>query len=188
MISVIIPTVEGREESLERCVDAYAKHTEVDLEIIVIENLPTCGEAWQMGADQAAGDYIHFSADDLEPLEGWSKEAIIAADEGLLPAPTIYGPSGDVEELGGATIGCTRIPFCTREQWGKIGPMIPAHYYTDNYFTSCGVAAGYTVVEIPTYAFSHHWAMAGRYGPPRMMADQAAYIEACRRRGIRTIP
>jgi hypothetical protein len=41
------------------------------IELIVIKNEPTCGIAWQKGAEQATGDFLHFTADDLEPALGW---------------------------------------------------------------------------------------------------------------------
>jgi hypothetical protein len=188
MISIIIPTVDGRESDLIRCRAAYEQRTIIEHEIIVIENLSSCGEAWQVGVEMAVGDYIHFSADDLEPHDRWCLDAVKAADDGGLPAPTIYGPKGGVEHLGSETDGCTRIPFCTREQWLNIDPMLPIHYYTDNWFSARGVQAGYPIIEVPTYRFTHHWAMAGRYGGQKMMDDKMAYRMACIEYGTPPIP
>lgn len=191
MISVIIPTVPGREEHLERCVRAYEERTLRPPEIIVVENKPTCGIAWQEGAEQATGTFIHFSADDLEPHDGWANAAITAIGMGWLPAPRILRPDGSLESCGrweeeqrtGDETEMTRIPFMSHEQWKRIGPMIPTHYYTDNWISFKG-----GLLDIPTrvhrgYQFTHHWAQAGRGAgmsmQSRMLHDQAIYEREC---------
>ena len=184
MISIVIPTVTGREENYRTGFKAYIDTTKHlgDIEILTYANRETCGIAWQEGAEKFIGDYLHFTADDLIPHDGWADAAMKAADDGIIPMPTIYGPSGAIEELGPATVGCTRIPFCTREQWEKIGPMIPAHYYTDNYFSERAKRAGYLLQEVPEYAFTHTWAQPGRGAgmkqQDRMVHDERLYGEA----------
>ena len=165
MISVICPTIDGREEHFQRCEKAYADNTSTAYEFIVIRNEPTCGIAWQKGSEQAKGDYIHFTADDLEPWTNWDKEAREMADDDWLPAPIIWNAHGQHIEAIGPTLYdgfFTRIPFCTRSQWEAIGPMIPLHYYTDNWFSARGADAGYESIEVEGYRFSHWWAMTGR--------------------------
>lgn len=164
MISIICPTIAGREQTYERCKSAYETRTAAEIEFITIYDEPACGIAWQKGVELAEGDYIHFTADDLEPLDGWDVEARHAANDGIMPAPLIYTrDTGQVEVLGVTPDGFfSRIPFCTREQWDQIGPMIPIHYYTDNWFTWKSNQLGLMTMEIPSYAFKHHWAMAGR--------------------------
>ncbi len=71
MISVVIPTVTGREDFFERCVYAYEHNTANPIELIIYKDLPTCGRGWIKGAEDATGDYVHFTADDLEPALGW---------------------------------------------------------------------------------------------------------------------
>jgi hypothetical protein len=181
VISVVCPTVDGREAHYTRCLNAYS-HTVGDvLEWLPCFNLRTCGIGWQMGADAATGDFLHFTADDLEPHPGWAEAAMRAARDDIIPMPTIYGPSGGIEPLGPATQGCTRIPFCTMEQWKKIGPMIPLHYYTDNWFSERARQAGYLLREVPEYAFTHHWAQpargAGMSQSERMVHDHQRFLE-----------
>ena len=182
MISIIVPTVDGREDHYERCVSAYENRTEDEFEIITIRNRATCGLAWQEGAEQAQGLYIHFTADDLEPALAWDIGAREIADAGKLPAPTIFTRDTGIEErIGVQPDGFfTRIPFCTREQWEKIGPMIPIHYYTDNYFSWRGILAGYPTVLAPGYAFKHHWADpargAGMTQNERLIFDANEYL------------
>jgi hypothetical protein len=176
VISVILPTVDGRKVHLSRCHAAYeATMRNLDgAEILVIRNQPACGVAWQIGASRSDRPYLHFTADDLVPHEGWWEAAVEAVDRGVIPAPLILGPTGAVEEVGPETTGCTRIPFCTRDQWTRIGPMIPLHYYTDNWFSFKARQAGYSIAEVPDYAFTHNWAQPGRQSG-RMAQDKAAF-------------
>jgi hypothetical protein len=170
MISVIVPTVRGREEHLERCVRAYGERTLRPPEIIVIENKPTCGIAWQEGAEKATGAYIHFSADDLEPHPGWDKAAMVAGR---------WEEEQDTEDV----TEMTRIPFMSREQWKLIGPMIDTHYYTDNWISFKGRLAAIETRVHRHYLFTHHWAQEGRGAgmtqDQRMLHDQAIYEQEC---------
>jgi hypothetical protein len=177
MISVVLPTIDGREDHLARSRAAYEATLRgvTDVEILVIRNQPACGIAWQLGAERATQPYLHFTADDLVPHEGWWQAAVATADRGDVPAPLVRGPDGGVEELGPETLGCTRIPFCSREQWQRIGPMVPLHYYTDNWFSFRALRAGLRIADVPAYAFTHNWAQAGRLDA-RMAQDRAAFI------------
>lgn len=178
-ISIVVPTVDGREDHLRRCLDAYEHRSNAYIELIVIENEPTCGIAWQKGAEQASGHFLHFTADDLEPAFAWDLHARHAANDGIIPMPRIYGPDKRIEPLGPSTQGCTRIPFCTMAQWEQIGPMIPLHYYTDNWFSHKAQQAGLMLREKMGYTFMHHWAQpargAGMTQSERMIHDEAAF-------------
>jgi hypothetical protein len=179
-ISIVVPTVEGREDHLERCLDAYTHRSNSAIELIVIKDEATCGIAWQKGAEQATGEYLHFTADDLEPALAWDLRARHAAQDGIIPMPLIVGPDNHVEPLGPNTQGCTRIPFCTMEQWDVgIGPMIPLHYYTDNWFSKRAAQAGLLLREVRGYTFKHHWAQpargAGMSQMDRMIHDEQEF-------------
>ena len=191
MVSIVVPTVSGRERHLEACLSAYDRYT-TDFEVHVIMGRPTCGEAWLAGADQAAGDYLHFSADDLEPLAGWWQAAVWTADNGHLPAPRILKADGTLETCGGTDgfqelpnghlTDFPRIPFMTRLQWELIRPRVEgflagAHYFTDN---AVGWAGPRTVVT-RGYSFVHHWAQPGRGAgmsePDRMRHDHQQFMQ-----------
>src|SRR4051812_13904481 len=147
MISVIVPTIAGREEYLNECKASYAAHTE-DYELIVLADRPTCGLAWVQGAEMARGDYLHFSADDLQPHSGWAEAAIEVTSRGFLPAPRIVNTDGSLQSCGGeeawereqptgARAGFSRIPFLSRDQWDGIRPLVrpvlgDLHYFSDN--------------------------------------------------------
>jgi len=174
LISIIVPTIDGREEYLEACKTAYAAHTQ-DYELIVVPNKPTCGEAWVVGADRAVGDHIHFSADDLQPHKGWADAAREVCARGFLPAPRILNDDGTLQSCGnweeeaptGEQTEFTRIPFLSREQWDRIAPLAcdflkTAHYYTDNAISAAGAHLGIRTGVHRDYLFTHSLAEPGR--------------------------
>ena len=201
MISVIVPTVQGRERFLAECLASYAAHT-TDYEIHVIADRETCGQAWLDGADKAEGDYIHFSADDLQPLQGWWQAAIRVCDLGLLPAPRILNGDGTLQTCGGndqwnnphenpngTLVDYSRIPFLTRQQWDDTRPYVEdflrdAHYWTDNAVSWGAAQAGYRTAVNRGYAFIHHLAQEGRGAgmsePDRMVHDHGLFQDLTR--------
>jgi len=180
VISIVIPTITGREHHLARCVDAYDSFTD-DCEMIVLKDRPTCGEVWAEGGEMASGDYLHFSADDLEPHEGWWEPAVRCVKEGKLPCPRIYRPDGSLESCGawgtdqpdGTETNIARIPFLSREMWERGGWILRAHYYTDNWIWMRGQELGIPTVVCHGYEFTHYYASEGRL--QTMDSDLAAY-------------
>lgn len=192
MISVIVPTVTGREHWLAECKASYAAHTK-DYELIVIENRPTCGEAWVEGASKAQGEFIHFSADDLQPHAGWQQAAEQVVGLGLLPAPRIVNTDQTLQSCGGSDqwnnphenptglrVDFPRIPFMSRGQWEAIRPLAEgflsdAHYWTDNVIGWAAERAGIGTAVHRGYLFTHGVAQArrgaGMSEPERMEHD-----------------
>lgn len=182
MISVVIPTIDGREEHLVRCVESYertlASYDDAGgrFELIVATGFPTCGIAWQWGADRAKGDYLHLTADDIEAKPGWWQAALQLVDppsghKPALPAPLVFHPDGEVQSCGGSweqleadgvVTEFTRVPFVSRNQWELIGPMIPTHYFTDNWVSYRGRLHGFETVVAHGYQFVHHHALESR--------------------------
>jgi hypothetical protein len=175
-----MPTIAGREEWLERTVKAYYAKTITPFEILEEYDHPGCGPAWQAGGGRAVGRYIFTAADDLEPkVKGWETAAMAVCDAGKLPAPIIYYPDGRIQSCGehwemldddGEETMYTRAPMMSRAQWEIVQPMLPCHYFTDNWVSWRGWNA-----EIPTvitYGFEliHHLAPEGR-DESRMATD-----------------
>ena len=180
MISIIIPTIEGRSHWLHQCIESYVKTSPSSCEIIVVIDKPTCGIAWNEGYAQATGSYIHFSADDLEAHEDWWREAVLAADNDLLAAPRILNPDGTLQSCGvvdyecaqGLAVGFTRIPFMSSDQAEKITPIVETHYSTDVWVSEIGRLHGYQTVMARGYLFTHHFAQEGRVDE-RLDSDNA---------------
>jgi glycosyltransferase involved in cell wall biosynthesis len=193
--SIIIPTVRGREKSLARTVDAYIATTPPrKYEIIIVRHQPTCGLAWNIGADCSHSDYIHFTADDIVPSPGWNESAIEAAEDGVIPAPYVKSPSvpnqasfghtGDGGLMSLDTPDRTRcnvsvIPFFRSDLWEKIGPILPIHYYSDDYLSFRARSAGVPVETRRGYEFTHWFEGGGARTNmgDRIQTDRALYIQ-----------
>lgn len=168
-LSIVIPTISGREHHLERCLDAYSTTT-LDYETIIIRDRPTCGVAWNEGIAKAKGEFIHLSADDLEPHPGWIQAALAKTELGFVPAPRILKPTGELESCGwddqerpdGSLTPYSRIPFAPKKWFDMIGPMLETHYMNDNYFSDRASFCGWQSVIARAYLFTHHWASEGR--------------------------
>jgi hypothetical protein len=167
MISIIVPTIKGRETVYERCVKAYKKTTPVPFELITIRDESACGIAWGLGAEQAKGDYLHFTADDLLPHAGWAEAAIECADRGVLPAATVLNPTEPLIcpcplEPKYASVPNVLVPFMSREMWEMDRWAAPIHYGSDDWITYLAVRRGIKIELSEDYMFSHSASPEGR--------------------------
>ena len=188
---VVIPTVTGREHHLRRCERAYRAVTppDVQLDIATWLDKPTCGEVWNTGARFAAtlrADYVHMTADDLEPLPGSIEAAIEIVDKGATPSALIWtardGQPDTLEShgtwamhfLSPTEVDMSRIPFCRPEQWI---PIPPIHYWSDNAFSVACRVQSIPMIADQRYAFRHHWASEGRIAmnSEQWYREQATY-------------
>ncbi len=181
MVDVIIPTVSGREDLLERCIESYKRHTHPDsLNLIVVRDERTVGKAWLAGIEQSTAPYIHLSGDDLEVTSPtWAGACVEAVDAGRLPCPVIHRPDGSLESCGGdmSAYGCliaemqqngtevdfSPLPFGSREQVEAIG-MLDIHYCSDVWFSYRGRQLGWPSVVVRGYEMLHHHSNIGRRG------------------------
>lgn len=189
-ISIVLPTVDGREDIFGEVHAAYQRTPYA--EIIVIRNSPTVGVAWQQGAEQAQGNWLHFANDDCLPDDGWYEDAIGACAAGYIPSASMRTTSGYRQSLPAwgyltadwTAVSCCLIPFMHRVQWEKIGPMFTGHMYTDNWVSWRADQAGWPTVHRQGYSFTHFWARPGRgAGMPehaRMAHDEENFKKAQR--------
>lgn len=192
-VAIVIPTIDGREADLARCVAAYAR-TAPNATVYVEHSHGSCGEAWIAGAEKAARNgfgYLHLTADDLEPHDGWLEVAIETVDDGMIPAPLVYQPDGTLESAGLAGFSLngvydgdrspvegTTVPFVTRAMWDVIG-MVPLHYCTDLWVSAIGRHHGWETIVRTGMNFTHYTAPAGRnYG--RAPTDTLEYMRLVR--------
>ena len=186
VISVVIPTLTGREESLARTIASYEDtFADVAHELIMIQDAPTWPSACNMGAEKAEGDILHFSADDLEALPGWWEEVVpwlYEHDE--LPAPRVMNPDGTwdnaVDGPDRAIPHFTRIPIMTRSQHDRIGPWPEYNYVADVWVSEKGRTLGIETRMFHSYAFVHHWEQIGRRDSPADMAEAAEALTRLR--------
>lgn len=190
MLSVVIPTLTGREETLKRCRKAYLETGPPDMELITVRDKASWPEACNEGYRKAKGDRLHFTADDLEPLPGWWQEALPWLDDhDELPAPRVFDPDGRwdnaIDGPDGAIPEFTRIPLMTRNQWERIGPWPEYNYVADVWLSGRGRTLGIETRMIHSYAFIHHWKEVpmGRRDSPPELAEANGHLSRLRAAG-----
>lgn len=175
-VSVVIPTITGREDGLRLCADSFA-----GCEIIPMLDHPTCGAAWVDGARRSSCQYIYFAADDVEAHDGFCEAMIEAVDRSLHPAALVLLPDGSKQSCGGVGSDVCRgecpdwqpvewspTPFIHRDWWPLIEPhadMLAALHYSSD----CLVSAILTKCEIPSVmrreaVLTHYNSPVGRLG------------------------
>ena len=184
MISVVVPTIDGREESLERALDAYRETLEdVEHEVIVIRNFPNWPAACNEGYRQSKGDVIHFTSDDLEALPGWWKAPLHTLQTSHhLPAAAVYDflppPEGKFANAedgpDGSFVHFTRVPILRRDQYEMIGPWPEIDYYADVWLSEKARTLGMRTKILYSYGFVHHWHQTGRLDTPEGL-DEAGW-------------
>jgi hypothetical protein len=167
MITVIIPTISGREDSLKRVVAAYRRMR--GLQIVTPKDYPNWPAGCNAGQLQAKGDILHFGADDLEPIDGWAEPMLECLSNGYIPAPQLWNwvkegePVNQAEDgLPGSFTTFSRVPALTREMAKAIGPWPEIPYYADNWVSLKGSKVGYLTRVTGGYSFIHHWSQIGR--------------------------
>lgn len=191
MLSVVIPTLSGREESLERTISAY-ESTLPESDLIIIQDAPSWPTACNMGYRKAKGGIIHFTADDLEPLVGWHEEALARlADRDELPAPKVMNHSADgvwdnaVDGPDGALTHFTRVPIMTREQYERIGPWPEQlDYCADVWVSERARVLGIETRMCHSYAFVHHWSQIRRIDTPDVLSRSEQRMNQLRAEGL----
>lgn len=193
MIAVVIPTIPGREALYERTREAYRRTAGVTL--ITVRGRSTIGRAWNDGAQAArdtGAEYLHLSADDVEPSPGWALACIEAVDEGLWPSPRILNPDGSLHSCG--TMGggmlmpdcadrtacvASPFPFMRMRTWDAIGPSLAIHYYADDFLAWRARQIGLDVAVCRGFELLHLEGLAGRAKvAARSMRDRAEFLGA----------
>lgn len=188
MLSVILPTIAGREESLARAIASYEDTLAgVPHEICIMQDYPSWPAACNAGYEEAKGDVLHFTADDLEALPGWHIPALLhlsVHDE--LPAPRVYNyrPDGEFSNAedgpDGARTHFTRIPIMTRDQYERIGPWPLLNYYADLWVSEKARTLGIETRMIYGYDFVHHWSQIGRVDSKRVLDEAGRALKQIR--------
>lgn len=189
-LSIVLPTIRGREASLDRTVGAYNRTLPADVtaQLIVLRDQPTAGAAWNAGASLARAPLLHFTGDDLEPQPGWYEAAVAALAAGWWPAPRILRADGTLEACGSdgeqhrrteqpdwSPCTVSTIPFLRTADWP--GPVLPIHYGSDSHFSLLARQRGGRFAYRAGYAFVHHWHPIGR---ARMQARAAGDLDQYR--------
>jgi hypothetical protein len=185
-LTVVVPTIAGREESLEITLRSYEETLAGDdFEIIIIQDAPTWPEACNDGYYKSDSPYILFGADDLDPEPGWweyGKEALEARPLEL-PAPRVYddhGPDGtrwfmnENDGGDGALTHFTRVPLMSKYQWETVGPWPAIVYYADIWVSEKARTLGIRTRMVYGFDFFHRWSQVGRVDSKENM-DEAGW-------------
>lgn len=176
-VSVVVPTIAGREAGYAGAVESFS----TDCEVIPCRDFPTCGAAWVDGARRATGDYICFTADDLEAHKGFCSAMVEAVDEDKLPAALVLEPGGSKQSCGGAggdvcrgncedrqAVEWSPTPFIHRDWWEWIELhatfLASIHYSTDRLISAICARNGVPSVFRAEAVMTHHNDQVGRLG------------------------
>ena len=171
-LSIVMPTIPGRDTELARSMGAYQRLTpNIEIEWVVERGHPNCGAAWNAGVTKCTGDIIHMGADDIEPeTNAWFPAAMQAINQGNIPL-------GLVREDVVGTFGrdFARVVICKREWWQNVPDI---HYWSDNAFTDLMQAAGHEPTVVEGFDFYHRRSMIGRdESTARLHRDYHVYLE-----------
>lgn len=187
MLSIICPTIDGREHWLERCEASYRETTTGDYEFVVFKNYPSCNAAWNVGIEEVKGDVIHLTADDIEAHPGWQEAGLAALEEDFLPCPRILNPDGTLQSCGNdasetpdrTPSQVARIPLFKRAWVEHFLPFPEIQYMGDYWLTEKCMRVGIPTLVVRDYLFTHGYAMEGRLYT--MEADMAHYYSEVRK-------
>lgn len=186
MLSVIVPTITGREESLARTIASYETTLDVEHEIIVVKDESSWPRACNVGYERSSGDVIHWGADDLEAAPGWYSDIPAFLENDELPAPSVFdyrldGKFANAEDgVDGDTTWFTRVPLCRRDQAERIGLWPEITYYADIWFSEKARAIGIETRLLHSYRFVHHWSPVGRVDSKRNLERAWRDLEVLR--------
>lgn len=185
-VSVIIPTVEGRERYLKRCIEGYeTRHnTEHEIEIIVEKGHDHGGKAWQLGSEKATGDYLHLTNDDIVPGYDYLEPLVDAVDQGFVPITIVVNTIPEILDKNSMPFNDNPTP--ENQSWAFEGPpYIPEDWNNpdpnnDSLYPSLPFCSVRQWKNIGPMIYSH-------YGTDKWFgwkAKQAGYSQVVRNKSI----
>lgn len=158
-LSILIPTVGGRDEMLMRVIAAH-REQHPDARI-----LPLGGYSWGEGLNQLAtiafGDYWLCGCDDILPHAGWFEPARAMLDSGLTPATRYFDSDGAPLRYGtddaphGERIDWCRSFLLTRAIFEEVGPFIDTTWWADINYSERLRASGREITACDGFSFTH---------------------------------
>ncbi|WP_138758783.1 glycosyltransferase [Modestobacter altitudinis] len=162
-VSVVVPTMLERPEGLARCLDTLLHQDDLPLEVLVVDNrpegsaddvlatipqltdakvrllrqpVPGISAARNRGVDEAAGELIAFTDDDVQVDRGWTRalaerfarEPDLAGVGGLVLPSELETPAQDVFERHSGATAKVLEPETFRLERPRAGAWHPARY------------------------------------------------------------
>ena len=159
VLSVLIPTVGGREDMLHQ-VKTACEQTVPGCEVLIVYGF-SWGEGLNQLATVAKGDYWSCCCDDTVPLPGWFEAGRALVDEGLTPASRYLNVDGSPLKHGWddaphrKVLDWCRSFLLTPAIYADVGPFIDATWYTDIDYSERLRKSGREIVACDGYAFTH---------------------------------
>lgn len=195
-LTLLVPTIAGREVSLERTLLSYASETSRPFTQLVVRGYPSIGAAWADVLPQVETDLVHCGTDDVTAHSRWANEIRLEWEEhGGLAVPLMLRMPGETLEshgLWGAMhtqrtqvhwCGVPVIPRCCYQACSDalIETGFPQNY-SDNVLCDVLEAHDHQLVARPRYRLGHWWA-AGGLGSSRDEQDREAWQSWRSRKG-----
>jgi len=187
VLSVLIPTVGGREDMLHQ-VKTACEQTVPGCEVLVVYGF-SWGEGLNQLATVAKGDYWSCCCDDTVPLPGWFDAGRARLDAGMEPASRYFNADGTPlhaidDAPDGLPIGWCRSFLITPQMYDAVGPFIDATWYADWDYSERLVAAGWPIVATDGFAFTHLHGSREWLTPEEDRRQRAEYELSHLRQGI----
>lgn len=182
-LSILIPTVPGREELL-RVVSCAHVAQNPDCEILTT-SVYSWGEGLNQLATRAKGDYWLTACDDILPHAGWFEAARAMVDEGYTPATRYWHKDGSPLKPGtddanhGHPISWCRSFLLTPEIFFQTGKFIDTTWWADiNY--SERLAVRRPIRACDGFSFTHLEGERDWLTPEEEIRQRTVYEDAAR--------
>lgn len=187
-LTLVLPTITGREASLQRTINSYARHTDLPYIVKVGHNYESIGKAWADILPTLTTELAHLGTDDVTAESRWAREIRWEwQDHGGLAVPMMMRMPGETLESHGAWgvmhAARTEVPWCGvpiipqccyhRCAAALIETDFPQNY-SDNVLCDVLRAHGHGLYARPEYRLGHWWADGG-LGTTRDAADESAW-------------
>lgn len=157
-LSVLIPTLAGREGVLGETVGGY-RATAPGCKILTVE-----GRSWGAGLNELTAmtdsEWLLFAPDDALPHPGWLEAAMGFWSRGWFPAARYLDLEGEPCHgqdglADGEPVTWTRLFLLRRELFERLGPMIDATWWADIEYSERIVDAGFSCHSCGGFVFTH---------------------------------
>jgi hypothetical protein len=190
-LTLMIPTIDGREASLERTLASYRAHAGHPYGLVVRLGFPSTGAAWAATLPALQTDLAHLGTDDVTAEVEWSQQVVNEWQWNAgLAVPLVMGmPGGEIESHGvhgrmhleRTQVYWCGVPVVPRCCYNDIaGALLEAaldgdiHYFSDNLISDVLRMNGHQQIALPAYRLGHWWE-AGGATPDRWHTDEENY-------------
>lgn len=180
-ISLVIPTINGREASFERTVRSYAENRDRNGPGVLVTtrmNFPSIGAAWVDVLPTLTTDLAHLGTDDVTAECRWQEAVVTEWEEngGLAVPLMLKMPEGTLESHGAhgvmhtertevGWVGVPIIPSCCYDEGAlALAACGSPHYYSDNILCDVMRSHGHQLIALPSYRLGHWWEGGGADG------------------------